>query len=71
MGIKLSWNKSELCRNKDICQQPSFLLRMMAIPIENDGYKQRETVKLKRRKKKMTTVKTGEGCFQELDSILS
>lgn len=43
----------------------------MAIPVENDGYKQREIVKLKTRKKKMTTVKTGQGCFRELDSILS
>lgn len=43
---------------------------MMAIPVENNSYKQRETVKFKRRGEKMTTVKRGEGCFQELDSIL-
>lgn len=57
-------NKSELCSNEDIHKQPSFLLRVMTIPVENDGYKQREVVKLKRKKIKMTTFEAGEGCFQ-------
>lgn len=67
----MSWNKSELRSNKDIHQLPSFLLRTIAIPVANNGYEQKELVKLKRRKKNMTTVKTSEECFQELDSILS
>lgn len=71
MGIKLSWNKPELCRNEDIYKKTSFLLKMMAIPVENNGYKQRETLKFKRRGKKMTMVKRGEGCCQELDSVPS